>query len=275
MNKHLKIAAALLVALPTLTFAQVRTEQTFEKGWKFTREDSKDFSQQTYDDTKWQSVTVPHDWAIYGPFSIENDKQKVAITQDGQKEALEHAGRTGGLPFVGVGWYRLNFEAPAFSSGKKATLIFDGAMSHARVYINGQEAGFWPYGYNSFHIDATPYLKAGEQNTLAVRLENETESSRWYPGAGLYRNVHLVINEDALLFVGSYHFAVGSFQFGHDAIVGERLARRDVETCFQVDFGEILLYDRRGELRPPCRDMGVFVNHQMNVAVQACARIPA
>ena len=114
------------------------------------------------------------DWAIYGPFSIENDKQKVAITQDGQKEALEHAGRTGGLPFVGVGWYRLNFEAPAFSSGKKATLIFDGAMSHARVYINGQEAGFWPYGYNSFHIDATPYLKAGEQNTLAVRLENET-----------------------------------------------------------------------------------------------------
>lgn len=196
MNKHLKIAAALLVALPTLTFAQVRTEQTFEKGWKFTREDSKDFSQQTYDDTKWQSVTVPHDWAIYGPFSIENDKQKVAITQDGQKEALEHAGRTGGLPFVGVGWYRLNFEAPAFSSGKKATLIFDGAMSHARVYINGQEAGFWPYGYNSFHIDATPYLKAGEQNTLAVRLENETESSRWYPGAGLYRNVHLVINED-------------------------------------------------------------------------------
>ena len=195
MNKHLKIAAALLVALPTLTFAQVRTEQTFEKGWKFTREDNKDFSQQTYDDTKWQSVTVPHDWAIYGPFSIENDKQKVAITQDGQKEALEHAGRTGGLPFVGVGWYRLNFEAPAFSSGKKATLIFDGAMSHARVYINGQEAGFWPYGYNSFHIDATPYLKAGEQNTLAVRLENETESSRWYPGAGLYRNVHLIVTD--------------------------------------------------------------------------------
>ena len=119
MNKHLKIAAALLVALPTLTFAQVRTEQTFEKGWKFTREDSKDFSQQTYDDTKWQSVTVPHDWAIYGPFSIENDKQKVAITQDGQKEALEHAGRTGGLPFVGVGWYRLNFEAPAFPARKQ------------------------------------------------------------------------------------------------------------------------------------------------------------
>ena len=197
MNKHLKIAAALLVALPTLTFAQVRTEQTFEKGWKFTREDSKDFSQQTYDDTKWQSVTVPHDWAIYGPFSIENDKQKVAITQDGQKEALEHAGRTGGLPFVGVGWYRLNFEAPAFSSGKKATLIFDGAMSHARVYINGKEASYWPNGYNAFSVNASPFLKQGESNTLAVRLENFTESSRWYPGAGLYRNVHLIVTDDA------------------------------------------------------------------------------
>ena len=122
--------------------------------------------------------------------------QEMAITQDGQTEALEHAGRTGGLPFVGTGWYRLNFDAPGFEKGKKATLIFDGAMSHARVYVNGQEAGYWPYGYNSFYVDATPYLKPGEKNELAVRLENEPESSRWYPGAGLYRNVHLVINED-------------------------------------------------------------------------------
>ena len=197
MNKKIKIAFASMFAVPLLACAQVRTEQTFEKGWKFTREDSKDFSNSTYDDAKWQSVTVPHDWAIYGPFSINNDKQNVAISQDGQKEAMEHAGRTGGLPFVGVGWYRLNFDAPSFSKGKKATLVFDGAMSHAHVYINGQEAGYWPYGYNSFYVDATPYLKPGEKNTLAVRLENENESSRWYPGAGLYRNVHLVVNEDA------------------------------------------------------------------------------
>lgn len=175
--------------------AQVRTEQTFEKGWKFTREDNAEFANPGYNDSKWQNVTVPHDWAIYGPFSINNDKQEMAITQDGQTEAMEHAGRTGGLPFVGTGWYRLNFDAPGFEKGKKATLIFDGAMSHARVYVNGQEAGYWPYGYN-FYVDATPYLKPGERNELAVRLENEPESSRWYPGAGLYRNVHLVINED-------------------------------------------------------------------------------
>ncbi|MDE6349360.1 MAG: DUF4982 domain-containing protein [Bacteroides sp.] len=196
MNRKLKLAAVFLLAVPLLLQAQVRTVQTFKKGWKFTREDSKDFSSHTCNDVKWQSVTVPHDWAIYGPFSINNDKQNVAIAQDGQKEAMEHAGRTGGLPFVGVGWYRLNFEAPAFKKGKKATLVFDGAMSHAQVYVNGQEAGYWPYGYNSFYIDATPYLKENEVNTLAVRLENEPESSRWYPGAGLYRNVHLVVNEE-------------------------------------------------------------------------------
>ena len=177
--------------------ASVHTRYTFERGWKFIRSDDANFSLSDYDDSRWQQVTVPHDWAIYGPFSIQNDRQKVAIAQDGQKEALEHAGRTGGLPFVGVGWYRLDFEAPAFAKGKKATLVFDGAMSHARVYVNGKEAGYWPYGYNTFYLDVTPYLNAEGKNTLAVRLENEVESSRWYPGAGLYRNVHLIVNEEA------------------------------------------------------------------------------
>ena len=177
--------------------ASVHTRYTFERGWKFIRSDDANFSLYDYDDSSWQEVTVPHDWAIYGPFSIQNDRQKVAIAQDGQKEAMEHAGRTGGLPFVGVGWYRLDFEAPAFAKGKKATLVFDGAMSHARVYVNGKEAGYWPYGYNTFYLDVTPYLNAEGKNTLAVRLENEVESSRWYPGAGLYRNVHLIVNEEA------------------------------------------------------------------------------
>lgn len=197
MNRKLRLAVILLLALPLLLQAQVRSVQTFKKGWKFTREDKTDFSLPTYNDAKWQSVAVPHDWAIYGSFSINNDKQNVAITQDGQKEAMEHAGRTGGLPFVGVGWYRLNFESPTFEPGKKATLVFDGAMSHALIYVNGHEAGYWPYGYNSFSVDVTTYLKVHEVNTLAVRLENEPESSRWYPGAGLYRNVHLVVNEEA------------------------------------------------------------------------------
>ena len=186
----------LLAFMAQGVVAQVRVQRTFEKGWKFIREDSQSFSDKDFDDAGWQSVTVPHDWAIYGPFSADNDRQNMAIAQDGQTEAMEHAGRTGGLPFVGVGWYRLGFDAPEFAAGKTATLVFDGAMSQARVWLNGHEVGYWPYGYNSFYLDVTPYLKA-EGNTLAVRLENEVESSRWYPGAGLYRNVHLIINEDA------------------------------------------------------------------------------
>lgn len=192
-----RFLAAALLLFPLALSAQVRSERLLEKGWRFTREDAAEFSETGYDDSAWQNVTIPHDWAIYGPFSIHNDKQNIAITQDGQKEAMEHAGRTGGLPFVGPGWYRLSFEVPQFSAGKSCRLVFDGAMSHANVYINGEHAAYWPYGYNSFIVDATPYLKAGEKNELAVRLENYNESSRWYPGAGLYRNVHLVVTEDA------------------------------------------------------------------------------
>ena len=180
-----------------MVFAAPRTETLLEKGWRFTREDNSLFSTTDFVDNNWQEVRVPHDWAIYGPFSIDNDRQNVAITQDGQKEAMEHAGRTGGLPFVGPGWYRISFDIPEFKEGKKCTIIFDGAMSHANVYINGEFATSRPYGYTSFNVDATPFIKEGEKVTLAIRLENLIESSRWYPGAGLYRNVHVVVTEDA------------------------------------------------------------------------------
>ena len=216
--------------LLSLLQAQVRTELLLEKGWKFTREDKVEFKSEGFDDSKWQNVTVPHDWAIYGPFSPHNDRQFVAIEQDGQKEAISHAGRTGGLPFVGPGWYRLDFEVPTFEKGKKATLIFDGAMSHARVYINGQEAGYWPYGYNSFYVDATPYLKAGQQNELAVRLENYEESSRWYPGAGIYRNVHLVVIEGA-------HVPTWGTQIT-TPVVKEKFAKVHLETKWEMPVGK-------------------------------------
>lgn len=175
---------------------QTRQEFLLEKGWKFTREDHPDSPAVSFNDNQWQTITVPHDWAIYGPFSSRNDVQNVAIAQDGQKEAMEHAGRTGGLPFVGVGWYRTHFRIPSFSEGKRVTLLFDGAMSHAKVYVNGKEAGFWPYGYNSFYLDVTELINGTEDNTLAVRLENLPESSRWYPGAGLYRNIHVIVTHD-------------------------------------------------------------------------------
>ncbi|KAA6299947.1 MAG: Beta-galactosidase BoGH2A [Candidatus Ordinivivax streblomastigis] len=175
--------------------AQTRTEVLLEKNWKFSRTDNAGAVQPEFDDTQWQIVNIPHDWAIYGPFDGNADVQNVAIVQDGETKASLKAGRTGGLPFIGVGWYRLRFDAPAFGKEKKASILFDGAMSNARVYLNGQEVGGWSYGYNSFHFDISPYLKE-KNNVLAVRLENYPESSRWYPGAGLYRNVHLTITDN-------------------------------------------------------------------------------
>ena len=220
--KRVTLVLMGLFALVTIAEAQQRSEQLLERGWRFTREDSAEFSEVGYDDSAWQEVVVPHDWAIYGPFSINNDKQNVAITQDGQKEAMEHAGRTGGLPFVGVGWYRLDFEVPEFEQGKRATILFDGAMSHARVYVNGAEVGYWPYGYNSFHFDITEHLKVGEVNELAVRLENKPESSRWYPGAGIYRNVHIIVTQDI-------HVPVWGTQIT-TPVVTDRLARVSLRT---------------------------------------------
>lgn len=170
-----------------------RTETLLEKNWKFVQGDVPQAVQPGYDDRQWQTVTVPHDWAIYGPFDRDNDLQKVAVAQNFEKQASVKTGRTGGLPYVGVGWYRTTFAAPA---GKQTTLVFDGAMSEAHVYVNGQEACFWPFGYNSFYCDVTPYIyKDGRANTLAVRLENKPQSSRWYPGAGLYRNVRVVTTD--------------------------------------------------------------------------------
>lgn len=187
-------------------FAQNRTQITLEKGWKFTREDNAAQSNTAFDDSKWQSVTVPHDWAIYGPFDKSNDIHRMAIVQDGQTTAIEHYGRTGGLPFTGAGWYRNKFSIPGFSANKRVKIQFDGAMSQARVYVNGKEAGFWPNGYNSFYFDITDLVNPnGQNNTLAVRLENNEEQSRWYPGAGLYRNVHLIVtNKTHIPVWGTY-----------------------------------------------------------------------
>ncbi len=175
-----------------------RVETLLRDGWRFHRGDVAGAEAAGFDDTKWEAVRIPHDWAITGPFSRDCDLQKVAVTQNGEKVATWKTGRTGGLPYTGVGWYRTAFKAAGPSSaGGRTTLVFDGAMSEARVYVNGKEAIFWPYGYNSFFVDVTELVNTdGSDNTLAVRLENREQSSRWYCGAGIYRNVHLVTTAD-------------------------------------------------------------------------------
>lgn len=204
--KRTSLIIISILATIFISLGQTRSVVTLEKGWKFTREDNPQSKEAVYDDSNWESVRVPHDWAIYGPFDKSNDIHRMAIVQDGQTSAIEHYGRTGGLPFTGAGWYRINFTIPEFSDSKRVTVKFDGAMSNARVYVNGKEAGFWPYGYNTFYFDITDLLNDnGRDNTLAVRLENLEEGSRWYPGAGLYRNVHIITTNDSHIPVwGTY-----------------------------------------------------------------------
>ena len=170
-----------------------RGEYLLEKGWKFTKGEVSNAEMPAFNDANWETVDIPHDWAIFGPFDKSNDLQNVAVTQNFETQASLKTGRTGGLPYVGIGWYRTTFHS---TPGKQTTLIFDGAMSEARVFVNGKEACFWPCGYNSFYCDVTSLVNEdGKNNTLAVRLENRPQSSRWYPGAGLYRNVHVVTTE--------------------------------------------------------------------------------
>lgn len=174
----------MIAAVAAFTATAQRTVTTLNDGWQFSKGTAAEAK-------SWQNVRVPHDWAIYGPFDINNDLQEIAIEQNLETEKSLKAGRTGGLPFIGKGVYRTTFEVPD-TTGRSYTLVFDGAMSNARVLVNGKEVAQWPYGYNSFYVNLdNADLKPGVNN-LQVDLENYERASRWYPGAGLYRNVHLV-----------------------------------------------------------------------------------
>jgi len=174
--------------LSQLAMGQERREINL-KTWEFSR-----------DCKTWSQVQIPHDWAIAGPFDKKWDLQRVAITQNGETEATEKSGRSGALPWIGEGWYRTTVEIPqGYESGE---LVFDGAMAEPRVSVNGQEAGYWAYGYNAFRVDVTPFLKKQPTSItseldISVHLQNVEESSRWYPGAGLYRPVTLILKQKA------------------------------------------------------------------------------
>ncbi len=130
-----------------------------------------------YDDSSWRQLDLPHDWGVESDFDIDLP------------------GETGKLPWVGVGWYRKTFAIDKANAGQRVILEVDGAMSFAKVWCNGQYVGGWPYGYASWALDLTPFIGAGAPNTLAVRLDNLPDSSRWYPGGGIYRDVHLTLTD--------------------------------------------------------------------------------
>lgn len=151
------------------------------------------YVQVSYDDSTWEPVTLPHDWAIKGPFYVGDN--------------VPVGGGMGRLPSQGVGWYRRNLAVTSedVAKGKSLFLDVDGAMSYAMVWVNGHLVGGWPYGYNSFRLDIQPFLRSGDKNQLAVRLDNPANSSRWYPGGGIYRNMWLTkVNEIHVPHWGTY-----------------------------------------------------------------------
>jgi len=161
---------------------------SFDLNWSFyrfglqtdgsTKQEPAEIESVTYNDQNWQKVNLPHDYAISGPFRIDL------------------SGNTGKLPWQGIGWYRKKFSVPATDKNKRTFIDFDGAMANAKIWVNGQYIGTWPYGYTSFRMDITPALKYGATNTIAVRVDTENMDSRWYPGAGIYRHVWLVKTEN-------------------------------------------------------------------------------
>ena len=163
-----------------------RSRELFNSGWKFIKyfnasnekvladKEPENLQLPSVNDNSWRSLDLPHDWAIEGPFS----------------DTLEN--NTGLLPWKGIGWYRKHFTIGDNDNGKRIYVDIDGAMANAKVWLNGKYVGEWPYGYTSFRLDLTPYIISGKENIIAVRLDTKNWDSRWYPGAGLYRNVWLV-----------------------------------------------------------------------------------
>ena len=186
-----RIFLSLSFAMMFLLAHGQRSITQLSDDWYFHEGDLISAENPDFNDGNWQRVSVPHDWAIRGPFDKKWDLQVVRIVQNGEKEASEKTGRSGALPWIGTGTYVRDFTIPADFNGH-AELVFDGAMSQPTVYVNGKVAGYWAYGYNAFRLDVTRLVRPG-RNQMRVLLRNQEESSRWYPGAGIYRPVHLVL----------------------------------------------------------------------------------
>lgn len=220
-----KLLLSMLLAAPLSLLAQPRQEINLSDNWLF-----------SHDKQQWQSVSVPHDWAIAGPFDKKWDLQKVAIVQNGETEATEKSGRSGALPWIGKGHYRRTINIPR--KWMHAELVFDGAMAEPTVYLNGEKAGYWAYGYNAFKIDITPYMKVGE-NLLEVDLQNLEESSRWYPGAGIYRPVKLVLTGNSYIDPWKTFFRTTEIKNG-EAILDVTVGACDVDeqNSFDIEISD-------------------------------------
>lgn len=175
--KRLHNALLMSMLLVCITAAQAISGDwvNFNNGWKFTKGNPANAQTVSFGDSSWESVKIPHDWAIKGPFD-ENEN-----------------GGTGKLPWQGEGWYRKTFDVKAEDQGKVVYIKFDGIMSSPKIYINGKLAGEWDYGYSTFYLDISDFVNFGKENTIAVYVDTRNHGSRWYPGAGMYRKVEMMV----------------------------------------------------------------------------------
>ena len=192
-----------------------------------------------YDDKNWRLLDLPHDWGVEGDFDIDLP------------------GETGKLPWAGVGWYRKRFDVAAANRGKQYLLEMDGAMSNARVWLNGRDIGGWSYGYASWALDLTPFLQTGP-NTLAIRLDNLADSARWYPGGGIYRDVHLTLTNP--VHVAHWGTQITTANQGNSADINAKTTLRNddksaqtvrlISTVLDADLKPVAKTETRATLTP-------------------------
>lgn len=186
--KHIKVGTIkncviflLIIAFGLVSCAnsEVRKHASFDFDWKFVKGEVADAQAINVDESGWAGVQLPHDWSIEGPFDKNNP-----------------AGERGGFLPGGIGWYRKHFQLSPEDKNKKIFIQFDGIFHNSEVWINGHSLGRRPYGYISFQHDLTPYVKFGEDNVLAVRVDNSDQPNcRWYSGSGIYRHVWLTVTD--------------------------------------------------------------------------------
>ena len=211
----------------------------FNRDWKFAKGGQAGAEEPNLDVSTWQTVHLPHDWAISGPFDVEED------------------GYAGKLPWKGEGWYRKTFTLDEADTGRRVYFDFDGVMAFPKVYVNGQLAGQWDYGYMSFRIDATPYIKFDQTNIIAVYADTRQHGTRWYPGAGIYRKVTMTICEPVHIahwgiFITTPHISASAATVSVCSVIENNL---DAESEVTV---EVELFDPDGKLVAASKKNGII-----------------
>jgi len=193
-----------------------RKTESFNAGWKFFLGDNPAAKAIDFNDAGWRKLDLPHDWSIEGKFDKKNPTTQAE----------------GGLP-AGIGWYRKTFIVPATAKGKNIFIDFDGVYRNSEVWINGHYLGKRPNGYISFEYELTKYLKSGQKNTIAVKVDNsEQPNSRWYSGSGIYRNVWLVT-------VNKIHFKHWGTVIT-TPVVNKNVAKLNIKTAIHGNTGKHL-----------------------------------